>query len=409
MPYIPNDHKKYKLLPNARKIKREVFEYPSELLDQVNSILPKDEGMMPYGYKSYDEYFGELEKWLDHFSGDAIKKDLLDRFYNKMVALNHKETWAVLRYVGETTDELFGLTHGKYYYCPRPTSVHETFGVIDDEEFTSYMYSCDPSLWILYEDPTGEASEVLKQIPKKDRMCPCCGKHYFFVDGYEVCPICGWKIDDGQKKNPNDSTGANRLSLTECKNAIEIAHIDLSDIVHKAFEDLPPSFVNFICEEFVISKSDLFGATERQLDCAYNTLEMLRFREYYDSGRRTERYKILDQIVRSIEKYYRTEITSKIWGYNEFSPLDVIKAHRYANNHKSELEIEQKCGCFCCEEIFSSSEIKEWLVHNNPCDKLGTAICPKCDIDSVIGESSGYPITSEFLKEMKDYWFGDID
>jgi hypothetical protein len=51
-------------------------------------------------------------------------------------------------------------------------------------------------------------------------------------------------------------------------------------------------------------------------------------------------------------------------------------------------------------EIFSPQEIYEWIP-----DISGTAVCPYCGIDSVIGESSGYPITKEFLQEMYDYWF----
>ena len=34
------------------------------------------------------------------------------------------------------------------------------------------------------------------------------------------------------------------------------------------------------------------------------------------------------------------------------------------------------------------------------------AICPYCGMDSVIGESSGYPITKEFLQKMQEHWFG---
>lgn len=34
-----------------------------------------------------------------------------------------------------------------------------------------------------------------------------------------------------------------------------------------------------------------------------------------------------------------------------------------------------------------------------------TALCPYCGIDAVIGESAGYPLTEEFLKKMRDYWF----
>ena len=72
------------------------------------------------------------------------------------------------------------------------------------------------------------------------------------------------------------------------------------------------------------------------------------------------------------------------------------------------LKKDKVCGCFYCLKIFSPEDIKEWLVakdEGNLCDRYGTAICPYCGIDSVIGESSGYPITKEFLAKMKEYWF----
>lgn len=86
---------------------------------------------------------------------------------------------------------------------------------------------------------------------------------------------------------------------------------------------------------------------------------------------------------------------------------DLDLAHKYSNNHKPELEKDKKCGCFYCLKIFSPSEIKEWIIEDNPCDKLGTAICPYCEIDSVIGESSGFPINEDFLAAMHERWFGE--
>lgn len=86
--------------------------------------------------------------------------------------------------------------------------------------------------------------------------------------------------------------------------------------------------------------------------------------------------------------------------------IDLERAHRYSNNHKPELEKDHVCGCFYCMEIFAPSEIKKWIFGDNDCDRLGTAICPRCGVDSIIGESSGFPITKEFLKEMYDRWFG---
>lgn len=79
---------------------------------------------------------------------------------------------------------------------------------------------------------------------------------------------------------------------------------------------------------------------------------------------------------------------------------DYIKAHAFSSNHKEQLLKDTKCGCFYCLTIFNPREISFWIA-----DKDGTATCPYCGIDSVIGESSGYPITEDFLDKMKSYWF----
>lgn len=84
---------------------------------------------------------------------------------------------------------------------------------------------------------------------------------------------------------------------------------------------------------------------------------------------------------------------------------DYIKAHEYSSNHMAQLKKDKKCGCFYCLEIFSPDEITDWLIGPIRIDENGTAICPHCGIDSVIGESSGYPITKEFLTKMKKHWF----
>ncbi|MCH5184007.1 MAG: cytoplasmic protein [Oscillospiraceae bacterium] len=82
-----------------------------------------------------------------------------------------------------------------------------------------------------------------------------------------------------------------------------------------------------------------------------------------------------------------------------------IEAHKYCCNHMEALKKDTVCGCFYCLKIFSPTEINEWLVDDNDADRFGTAICPHCGIDSVIGESSGYPITKDFLQKMYEYWF----
>lgn len=79
---------------------------------------------------------------------------------------------------------------------------------------------------------------------------------------------------------------------------------------------------------------------------------------------------------------------------------DIIEAHRYSIDHKSKIIKDKKCGCFYCLKIFSPKEVADWIEDTN-----GTAICPYCGIDAIIGESSCFPITEEFLLKMKNYWF----
>ncbi len=86
---------------------------------------------------------------------------------------------------------------------------------------------------------------------------------------------------------------------------------------------------------------------------------------------------------------------------------DYIEAHKYSSNHRNKLDKSDVCGCFYCLRIYSPKEIVEWVPSkgDNPMELEETALCPFCGVDSVIGESSGFPITKEFLKKMKSYWF----
>ena len=82
-----------------------------------------------------------------------------------------------------------------------------------------------------------------------------------------------------------------------------------------------------------------------------------------------------------------------------------IEAHKHCANHMEKLKKDKICGCFYCLSVYSPEEIESWIIADDDIDRFGTAICPHCGIDSVIGESSGYPITKEFLQKMKEYWF----
>jgi len=77
----------------------------------------------------------------------------------------------------------------------------------------------------------------------------------------------------------------------------------------------------------------------------------------------------------------------------------VFEAHERSFRNKGALENSSICGCFYCLNTFLPNEIKEWVREDE------TAICPKCGIDSVIGDNPESPITQEFLGKMKLIWF----
>ena len=79
---------------------------------------------------------------------------------------------------------------------------------------------------------------------------------------------------------------------------------------------------------------------------------------------------------------------------------DHVLAHDHCSMHRAELGKSDLCGCFYCMATFSFSMIQEWI------DQEQTALCPECEIDSVIGSASGFPITKEFLERMHAHWFG---
>lgn len=81
---------------------------------------------------------------------------------------------------------------------------------------------------------------------------------------------------------------------------------------------------------------------------------------------------------------------------------DVLRAaHRHSSGHRTAIEDSDICGCFYCLETFKPAEIERWLNEG-----AGTAICPHCQIDSVLGSASGLPVDdSGFLRAMNSHWF----
>ena len=64
----------------------------------------------------------------------------------------------------------------------------------------------------------------------------------------------------------------------------------------------------------------------------------------------------------------------------------------------------ESAGCFHCLEIFPAHQIREWTDLDNEEDKQ-TALCPKCEVDSVLPGGFGHELTPEFLVRMNEHWF----
>jgi hypothetical protein len=85
-------------------------------------------------------------------------------------------------------------------------------------------------------------------------------------------------------------------------------------------------------------------------------------------------------------------------------PEDVRNAHLHSSDHRDEILASAQCGCFFCCNVFPPSAILFWADPDEQGERQ-TAICPRCGIDSVIGDQSGFPIDADFLGKMKAHWF----
>lgn len=83
---------------------------------------------------------------------------------------------------------------------------------------------------------------------------------------------------------------------------------------------------------------------------------------------------------------------------------DLTFMHQFTFDNFRDLLIEQECVCIYCLERFKSTEINDFTN-----SKYGTALCPYCNIDSVIGEISGYEIDDSTLKELNHRFFNEED
>lgn len=157
MPYIPEEHQRYPVLPYSREHGGEVFQYidwPDKKFEELVG-----EHLIPYGYRSYEEYFSKVDSLLFLHADEPDAVRLLERCKQNIVIWNTKEEWSICKYVGE--DMPLQLHHGGYYYWPSMKDDPRYNGIIDDEEFTAYLYPTDADLWEIVVDPTGMARRTI--------------------------------------------------------------------------------------------------------------------------------------------------------------------------------------------------------------------------------------------------------
>jgi hypothetical protein len=181
LPYIPEVHKKYNLLPKLHKTGGDITFFPAipwdkyeELEDLICSDMDWD---YPYNF-TISEMLNVFDGWIaEHGTEDGkLNKagELFTAWRANVRDWNNKENWSVVRYIGESTpsrDNGFELTHGRYYYVPNKTwerdesdSKDGTFDVLTDAEQNNTFCIISKKTctnWEIAEDPTGIIAKII--------------------------------------------------------------------------------------------------------------------------------------------------------------------------------------------------------------------------------------------------------
>ena len=83
------------------------------------------------------------------------------------------------------------------------------------------------------------------------------------------------------------------------------------------------------------------------------------------------------------------------------SVLQSYRAH--SKNNEVEILRSTKCGCYFCEGIYSARKVSDWSQEEGG---VSSAVCPRCGMNTVIGDASGVPLTKAVLKEMNEAFYG---
>ena len=85
--------------------------------------------------------------------------------------------------------------------------------------------------------------------------------------------------------------------------------------------------------------------------------------------------------------------------YSRMNEIELKNAHRHSVRNRGEIERSSQCGCFSCGSIFDATEVEDYT------DDGETALCPYCDVDSVVGDASGIELNPIVLNELNIMYF----
>lgn len=91
-----------------------------------------------------------------------------------------------------------------------------------DNSVSKYRFSTNDFL-VLNEDGTirtfsnQKEGRLIGKMNSTEIKCPCCGQDY--AGEYDICSVCNWENDPIQLKKPDLRGGANKMSLTEAREA----------------------------------------------------------------------------------------------------------------------------------------------------------------------------------------------
>lgn len=71
----------------------------------------------------------------------------------------------------------------------------------------------------------------------------------------------------------------------------------------------------------------------------------------------------------------------------------------FAMKNKSIINLSNQVGCFHCEKIVDKTKIENYT------DSGQTAICPLCNVDSLIGDACGFEINEQILSQANKFWY----